>query len=746
MKTNKFMKLSLKNVFLSVGIFAFVLALVGAVSTSKAEAYARVASVSGAWGDTATWGGNSVPVAGDTVTINAAITVNVDTTAAATSITFVDPAAGANGLTFTGTNTLTVSGAITVPLSSGAGTTTIAVGTGFLTAGSVSITGGASGVGSMTVSTGHITTTGDFSLLGASGIGKALLTSTGGSVILIGGNFVNTLGTVTNVGTMTITGNLTGAGTVINSTNGILNLNGATNTVTTLTATAVPNTVNYGGGVQTVKDTATHTYNNLTLSGTGAKDLTGITTISGNFSMSGSATATPAFTGNIAGSASISGTAVMTTGANMTVGTTLLVDTGSTLHLGGFTLGVGTTTTINGTLDTTNATSTKTFTGLVTVGPVGVLNLSGFNPVTAFGAGITNNSATLANLGSGASTLVGDIGGTGSITWGGALTISSGTTTNSNTGTVTVTGTLTLTGNWTQGANSTLDLKAAGALGGAGVLTTTLANIVSYSGGVQTIYTPAAGYYNLTLSGTGAKTFPAATVVNNNLAINGAGTATVTLSGNSNTANALYFDTSFQRPGTWGSSGSTLPAARQSNTYFTTAATGSITVATGSGGGYTPVTCGYPATLVNGVCVLPSSSSSGGGSSYVVTTVTCTAPQVLNTSTNTCVTLVTSAAVSCPTGQVFSKTTGEKCTTFTSEEVSEVPAYNFGSVTLRNGSRGDAVKELQRFLNNKLNLGLIIDGKLGPKTIAVIKQWQKAHGLVGDGLVGPKTKAMMLAQ
>jgi len=46
-------------------------------------------------------------------------------------------------------------------------------------------------------------------------------------------------------------------------------------------------------------------------------------------------------------------------------------------------------------------------------------------------------------------------------------------------------------------------------------------------------------------------------------------------------------------------------------------------------------------------------------------------------------------------------------------------------------------------LNAKLNLGLVIDGSLGPKTIAVIKKWQMDNGLVADGLVGAKTKAMM---
>jgi len=71
-------------------------------------------------------------------------------------------------------------------------------------------------------------------------------------------------------------------------------------------------------------------------------------------------------------------------------------------------------------------------------------------------------------------------------------------------------------------------------------------------------------------------------------------------------------------------------------------------------------------------------------------------------------------------------------------------AYNFGTKLLKNGSKGDAVKELQRFLNKALGLGLIEDGVLGPKTIGIIKQWQKSQGLKDDGIVGPQTKVKML--
>lgn len=69
--------------------------------------------------------------------------------------------------------------------------------------------------------------------------------------------------------------------------------------------------------------------------------------------------------------------------------------------------------------------------------------------------------------------------------------------------------------------------------------------------------------------------------------------------------------------------------------------------------------------------------------------------------------------------------------------------YNFGTTTLKNGSRGESVKELQRFLNKNLSLGLVVDGNLGPKTITIIKKWQKENGLTPDGLIGDKTKKIM---
>jgi hypothetical protein len=72
-------------------------------------------------------------------------------------------------------------------------------------------------------------------------------------------------------------------------------------------------------------------------------------------------------------------------------------------------------------------------------------------------------------------------------------------------------------------------------------------------------------------------------------------------------------------------------------------------------------------------------------------------------------------------------------------------SYNFGTTTLKLGSKGDTVKELQRYLNDTMKLNLKVDGVLGKNTIAIIKKWQKDHGITPDGVIGAKTKAIMNA-
>ena len=57
--------------------------------------------------------------------------------------------------------------------------------------------------------------------------------------------------------------------------------------------------------------------------------------------------------------------------------------------------------------------------------------------------------------------------------------------------------------------------------------------------------------------------------------------------------------------------------------------------------------------------------------------------------------------------------------------------------TLRRGSSGELVKELQK------RLGLVVDGSFGPRTEAAVRAVQRSLDRVPDGIVGPKTWAAL---
>ena len=63
--------------------------------------------------------------------------------------------------------------------------------------------------------------------------------------------------------------------------------------------------------------------------------------------------------------------------------------------------------------------------------------------------------------------------------------------------------------------------------------------------------------------------------------------------------------------------------------------------------------------------------------------------------------------------------------------------------TLRNGSKGTNVKNLQKMLNEVTNAGLDIDGVYGPTTLQAVKNYQNIVGLSVDGVCGPKTWAKL---
>ena len=61
--------------------------------------------------------------------------------------------------------------------------------------------------------------------------------------------------------------------------------------------------------------------------------------------------------------------------------------------------------------------------------------------------------------------------------------------------------------------------------------------------------------------------------------------------------------------------------------------------------------------------------------------------------------------------------------------------------TVKDGSKGDDVKQVQKFLNWCINAGLTVDGACGSKTVSAIKKYQKQYGLSDDGVFGGKSKS-----
>ena len=97
--------------------------------------------------------------------------------------------------------------------------------------------------------------------------------------------------------------------------------------------------------------------------------------------------------------------------------------------------------------------------------------------------------------------------------------------------------------------------------------------------------------------------------------------------------------------------------------------------------------------------------------------------------------------------------------TLTTERVQQVLGGNGGATpapsptpnpgarpTIRRGSKGDAVREVQRILNAWYPglSRLAVDGDFGPATEARVKYMQSRAGLAVDGIVGPNTWRRLL--
>ncbi|MDD5571284.1 MAG: T9SS type A sorting domain-containing protein [Bacteroidales bacterium] len=201
--------------------------------------------------------------------------------------------------------------------------------------------------------------------------------------------------------------------------------------------------------------------------------------------------------------------------------------------------------------------------------------------------GYTNGIATITNNGTlsigGTFTNVNN-GGTftnnGTISVSGTITIGNNVTTFNNNGTFTIAdlslGNANL--NWTNGTNSTLNISGTITNPSRFVLTATASgNTVNYNGAAQAV--KAVNYYNLTLSGSGDKTFSVAETISGTLSINGTAKAALAVATNS-TANELILGGVGEAAGTWGSTNSI--ATNKNDTYFALS-TGYVTVSTTTG-------------------------------------------------------------------------------------------------------------------------------------------------------------------
>ena len=70
--------------------------------------------------------------------------------------------------------------------------------------------------------------------------------------------------------------------------------------------------------------------------------------------------------------------------------------------------------------------------------------------------------------------------------------------------------------------------------------------------------------------------------------------------------------------------------------------------------------------------------------------------------------------------------------------VISIPNTNSNDGSLKRGSKGAKVKELQTKLN-KVGNNLVVDGSFGSATEKAVKDFQKKYGLAVDGIVGPNT-------
>jgi len=432
---------------------------------------------------------------------------------------------------------------------------------------------------------------------------------------------------IINNSDLTITTDLLGTGSLTQGTNAILSIGGLS-TITTLTATANPNTVNFtGAGNQTIKAT---TYHALNTSGGGTKSA-GVITVNAALIVGSGTT----FSVTAAGAKLFIGLVTINSGATWTNtirgvtfrggltnngtfngGTTAVYtfNTNSQTLTGNFimpnlTVNGGTVALTNFDNNTLTVSTALSGTGRITQGTNAVLNIGGTSGITNMtasasgntvnytGAAQTVKNVNYVNLGlstSGLSAVAKTLQvGTTSITGNLILSASGIGSAISVTGVIG----LNIDGDVTIGSNTTFISGAfthnvAGNWSNNGTYTDSGSTII-FDGTTQNIAGGSTTFNNVTLAGSGAKTLTATPVVIAGLVIN-TGVSVNLTAPNSHTANTLTMGGLVRVAGSWGSSSSTLPAANQNDTFFS--GTGHVNVTTGAFNYYSRATGNWNST------------------------------------------------------------------------------------------------------------------------------------------------------
>lgn len=498
----------------------------------------------------------------------------------------------------------------------------------------------------LTIASGAGLTTNNFQLTFGGNFSNAGTFTAGSSPIVIANTMATqsidgftTTGLVSmtkTAGTATFNGNVASAGLTINGTGGTLNLGAAsTHTLSgpvTLTAgtlqggsstlnenaisatawngtgslfSAGTGTVSFGAaGAQAFSATAT-TFYNLIFSNSGVKTLTTANcTVSNIVTFEGTATvsATPTYGANaqlqyntttsrtagvewITPFAATGGVTTINTGTitlnaakvfNASV--PLTIESGASIatnnfqvNFGGNFVNAGTFTAGSSPIGIESNMGTQSLDGIVTTGLVSMTKTGG----TATFTGNVNGSGLTIN-------------GTG-----GTLNLGAGLT-------HTFTGNLTRTAGTLNGGSSIL--KTAGAISGTGGTFTAGTGTIEYNGTAQSVVV--LPYYNVTLSGSGTKTFAGATTLSNSLTITSGVVAN--LGTFTHTTVGLSLGGTFQAIGSYG--GTTSGAANINTTYFATA-TGRINN-----------NCSIP--VITGQPTAPAATCSGTGTRTMTVTAT----------------------------------------------------------------------------------------------------------------------------